>query len=105
MSPAADEFGNSVVSQALGVVVTEASLGALVRHLESLGILENTVILFKADHGIESKGLVRISSNRLCSQSSVCASCLLSLAGCLTMKNYCSSVPVALAEVVMDVLC
>ena len=45
-------------SQALGTVVTDESLGALMRHMEELGVLDNTVIIVKADHGVIEKSSV-----------------------------------------------
>ena len=51
-------------SQALGMVVTDESLGALMRHMEELGVLDNTVIIVKADHGVIEKSFVRVP--RIC---------------------------------------
>ena len=52
----------NAASQALGIVVTDESLGALMRHMEELGELENTVIIVKADHGLIEKSAVRPSA-------------------------------------------
>ena len=51
----------SPASQALGIVATDESLGALMRHMEELGVLDNTVIIVKADHGVIEKSTVRLA--------------------------------------------
>ena len=48
-------------NQALGIVATYESLGALMRHMEELGILDNTGIIVKADHGVVEKSSVRLT--------------------------------------------
>ena len=42
------------------MVVTDESLGALMRHMKELGVLDNTVIIVKGDHGVIEKSFVRV---------------------------------------------
>ena len=50
---------DSPATAALGTVTCDESLGALMAHLEDLGILDSTVIVFQGDHGVDAKNRVR----------------------------------------------